>query len=70
MAMSLAKAFLYTRSVTKISRQLGSDEKFDLRDKTTERAIEQMKGLWRSNELLAPLLTRYEKTEEDLADYY
>jgi len=64
------KSFLYTREVYRISRQLGGEPTLSFGDKTAERAIERMKQLWRTNELLAPLLHRRSVSPEELAEYF
>lgn len=70
MFIRLIKSFTYTRQVYKISRQLGSSSGLDLGGKSTERAIESMKKLWKSNDMLSPLLREHSVNAEDLAEYY
>jgi hypothetical protein len=66
----LIKAFTYTREVYRISRLLGGSSSFSLEEKTTNLAIERMKKLWKSNDLLVPIIKEYGASAEVLTEYY
>ncbi len=70
MIIRLINSIKYTRQIYKISKEMGSNRGFSFTDKSTEKAINKMKKLWSHNELLAPIVKKFDETPESLAEYY